>query len=354
MRDLPFFFLFLILFCSTAYGSGLDYFIFSHLEENETFTTEEVVFENETYHAVLLNRDPSFFVRGEEGAFELVTDEGEIRGALLEYYGKRDITYALLDGLDVIPSLLASFEESREPGEGDCRILTGTDRYPCIGRSTCMQACFAVTSFCQPVASGAGWPFIDSIWAFSNSTRKLDEYPAKTTSLFEQFSQHKTLSNLDALIDIVSSINIEATGINQNDLFNAYSFCAPIDYNMTALLKAQMALFEAREKALPILKLDETVATIAGETNARALLKKEEPEEIEEEIEEAVEEPEEENVTTENVTTEENITAETNTGVDGKNESGKNENSPSMALPSIECCAPLFILLSVFGIVLRR
>jgi hypothetical protein len=338
MRVFPLFFLFLILF-SPIYGSGLDLFVFSHLKGNESFTTEEMLLGNEKYDAVLIDGGISFIVQEKDGEFALVTDEGSIKSVLLKYYEKNGITYDLLEGVDAVPSLLSSFNTSRQPGEDDCRVLTGTDKYPCTDRLSCQQACYAVTSFCQPVALGSGWAFLDEILAFSDSTRKLDEYATQSDPLFEKFSKSKSLSDLDALLELVTDVNIETTGINQNGLFSDYSFCRPVDYDMTSILKAQKAIFDAKEKALPLLEIDETAAIMANKTKERALLGNGTEEEQSGEQKE-------------NVTDKKNVTGNEDIPKANSSAGEKNESAvPDASSPTK--CAPFFALLSVIVLVLR-
>ena len=95
---------------------------------------------------------------------------------------------------------IISISNEYKEGVAKCRILTGTDTRPCTDFESCQRACYAVTSFCLPVALGAGRTFVNVIWGFENDSTALDIAYAQENSSYAVFSSSKTKENMAAYL----------------------------------------------------------------------------------------------------------------------------------------------------------
>jgi len=154
----------------------------------------------------------------------------------------------------VLPTNLSDFEpahagivgirEKYKAGEATCRILTGTGNSSCTSFTSCQTACYAVTSFCLPIALGSGAPFINAIWDFENDSSSLNLAYAHEEEAYVSLQQSTTRENLENYVASLERIKSAATNASLSPLYDGYSYCFKPDYaldNITSILLAAEA-----------------------------------------------------------------------------------------------------------------
>jgi hypothetical protein len=257
------------------------------LLENETFIKERITpnsyiisvgkFQYERGDTYQIT--DSFLITVNETNFSeisLVENQYEIEAALTEKYARLNITYDALyptqkETGDILAMILR-YNQSREPQEHGCKISTGTDRFQCIDRESCLRACY--TPMCNPVAMGVGWPFVDSIWSFTNSSRDID---SNVSSIIVKLNEIDGKSpELEPLLDDIeaSFISIQAATdrIADNGIFKneVYSFCWPIKFNTTSLITGKAMTKIIKERLVDVLSIEKRASEMASSASKRA------------------------------------------------------------------------------------
>ena len=159
-----------------------------------------------------------------------VTEIRGIEDALHCYYAQSGHAESLLPGFSSIHAAIAGVKDARKKGEAGCRTLLGTDRTPCVSFESCQRACYSVTSFCQPVALGAGRDFINVMWTFENDSRALDAAYDREGAAYAAFAQNSSELAAQDYIGAIRAVEEAAGKAEQSQLFYGYSYCFEPDY----------------------------------------------------------------------------------------------------------------------------
>jgi hypothetical protein len=267
------FILLIFLSSSLAVGSrDLDFFIFDYLRENETFTKVPFNLSDGEYYIISVE-EPTFLIHVlPKGDIEMVSEKESIKKSLIGYYALQGITMEELKlnktYSEELLSLVDSFNKSRK-GEYECRRLTGTDRFPCVDLETCWRACY--TPICQQLKIGAGRPFLELIWAFSNSSIYIDSNYTAFKEKISSISEWESKQQVDDLIFFVDSMKNDSVKIGDNDLLNplAIGFCPAQDSDISYLVQARIKLLKTKGRIAPLVTLDETAEKILNNTSSR-------------------------------------------------------------------------------------
>jgi hypothetical protein len=266
------------VFASDAYDNAAESLIFRLLLPNETFSYS--IFSEDgsiSYYLVSIDGQERLIVRaspapdGMPGAVVAVpvVENSTAAGVLRKILEKNGSNESALGNLASVHLLLKNFSSSRQPGEHKCDILIGMDEHNCTDFLSCQKACYSRTSFCQPLAIGIGRPLINAMFDYSNGTKNLTVLLAEEDSLYAALSSQKTPQNLDAYLDTLTAINLQATRINDNPLFYDYQMCFPPGYNMASLTRAKLEMLSIHSKAMPILQSGEQGRLMAEFAKAR-------------------------------------------------------------------------------------
>ncbi|OIO20931.1 hypothetical protein COV61_03390 [Candidatus Micrarchaeota archaeon CG11_big_fil_rev_8_21_14_0_20_47_5] len=272
---LPLLFLSLAIFAAYDDEKALDFFVFVHLQENESFSVGEEISlsPQEAYLPVSFSSGDTVFISGSPSTkygFQLLQDKEKLREVLTLLYERQGYAASSYSEIPKLKEYLNSFSQSRQPGEAMCRQYIGTDLYPCYDRDSCYKSCY--TPLCNPLALGGGWTFIDLIVSFENDTDYLGRYLANANSTIDAFEQNPSEETFDASYSLVSDLNKKATKIKSNDLFDAYQLCYPVEYDMVSLVKAKMLLEKIERESLPFLEIGKRTEEAAENAQKRAKL----------------------------------------------------------------------------------
>ena len=174
------------------------------------------------------------------GDYYVLTAPQKIADVLSAYYYSIGNSPQAAGKMDSVHAAILATAQTRKKGEASCRTLLGTDRHSCTDFFSCQQACYSVTSFCEPVALGTGRVFINAIWSFENDSRDLD---AAYASEGRAYSGWKNASTAGAMWDYlysISEINRAATRAAQSPLYDWYSFCFRPDYSLSNITAIQV------------------------------------------------------------------------------------------------------------------
>lgn len=256
--------------------SDVNLFAFSYLNENETFTKIPFNISDTQYYIINVS-EPSFIIQiPTDGSITVLTDKSAIRDSLIAYYASEGLSqenFKLNQSyIDELLSLVDSYNESRG-NEWACRNLTGIDRFPCIDMETCWRACY--TPVCQQLKIGSGEPFLDMIWAFSNSSFSIDLNLSEFDSKLSSTSEFSSTQQIDELVLLLENTVNNSLAVNNDEMFDpqALGLCIPVDYNLTALYQAQADLLAKRDEILPLLTVNDTADAIYNSTMQRISLK---------------------------------------------------------------------------------
>ena len=226
-----------------------------------SFTTQGA----DAYAVVSNGEIYAIFTSGMLG-MEPVTDTSTIQTALHDYYVSIGLSPDAAGRFAEVHDGIRNISGIYQSGTKECRILTGTDTHPCTDFDSCQKACYSVTSFCEPVALGAGKAFIDSIWQFENDTSALDEAYAEENSFYSLFSANETSENMDAYLLSLNRINVAATAASQNPLFSDYSYCGEPDYSLPDVTSLQLSAQELYHSASPFFTISSEAALVENRT----------------------------------------------------------------------------------------
>ena len=255
-----------LLLASLSFASPLDEFVFARLRNGETFTTEEFAWNGTNATVVFVRSSITMLVNKSAQRYSLLNSTETVKPFLVSYYASKSITPALYSNLSqVLPHMLA-FNASRN--ESDCDKLTGMDTRDCHDRDSCQKACYAITSFCQTIAIGSGWYFIDAMLEFNNDTARADNLSGQFEPVFTEAAESPSLQTIDSALALVLETNVLASKLRQNPLYSAFAIC-PQTMSFYDLREAKAILVDTRAAALPLLVLDNTTAYIISEAAGR-------------------------------------------------------------------------------------
>ena len=176
---------------------------------------------------------------GQAQALSPITGKAGIANALHCYYVWAGHTESLLPGFSAIHAAVEAVKGAHLKGETGCRILLGTDRTPCVSFESCQKACYSVTSFCQPVALGAGRDFIDVMWMFENGSRELGAAYGAESAAYAAFAQNESEGSAAGYVDAIGTAEGAAERAAGSPLFYDYSYCFAPDYPFQILKEIQ-------------------------------------------------------------------------------------------------------------------
>ena len=198
--------------------------------------------------------------------YYIATTPGEIEGALQAYYLMEGYSPEALSQFSAVHDGITRIKRTRDSGEAACRVLTGADRTPCTDFDSCQKACYTVTSFCLPMALGAGRPFIDTIWLFENDSSALTSAYAAEADAYSAVSQNASQYNALAYLSSLVGINRAATSASQSQLDDEYSSCFSPDYSLPAITRLQQAAQKAYQNASRFYSIVPDAQAIANRT----------------------------------------------------------------------------------------
>lgn len=228
------------LFALHAELSPYPYGLF--VPENMSYSLENFTHQNQTFQAITIQGQVYAILspNSPDYVFEPISNLGEITPALGSYYLSQGYSPDSVQQLAKTHEGIDSIRNVRKKGEADCRILLGTDRHTCDSFEHCLQACYSVTSFCMPVALGAGRGFVNTMWEFENNSLLLDAAYDKESAIYSEISTNATGENLKAYMGAIEEINRRSTKAATSLLYDYYSFCFSPEYSMSTLTNLQL------------------------------------------------------------------------------------------------------------------
>jgi hypothetical protein len=234
---------------ATARPSAAEQFGYQVVPQGTGFYVENLSCNGTDEYAIVSGGEPQAFLaadgaaragKGANGAgaaanassapVQPITDAARLAASIRCHYIAKQHDEDLLPVFSAVHKEADRLRTMHIRGEAGCRILLGTDRTACVSFETCQRACYSVTSFCQPVALGAGRNFVNTMWMFENDSRALEAaYDAENASyaaFAEDMSQERALAYLDA----VGNAGADAERAAGSQLFYEYSFCFSPDY----------------------------------------------------------------------------------------------------------------------------
>ncbi|GEM_PF-4718038 len=180
----------------------------------------------------------------------LVAGKAEIERMLKKHYAADSSLVGAIRAAKSAHEAVQKFSLSREPQEGACKILIGTDRNKCDSFDSCQYSCYSVTSFCFPIAIGSGRYLIESIWALENQTKSLTSSIDDEKRAFARLDGNFTYQNLIAYRNSAGAVN-RAAGIALSNEVIGW-LCPVPEYDFAGLTIAQSSLEGAAEKMAPL------------------------------------------------------------------------------------------------------
>ncbi len=236
--------------------------------DNMSYSIENFTHQGKVHQALLVQSQLyAFLMPHNDSTLKPVGEIGLIKSLLHSYHLSTGYSPDTVQNLQKVHAGIDNIRNARKEGEAKCRTLLGTDRLPCESFETCLQACYSVTSFCQPVALGAGRPFINTVWEFENNSRMLDEAYDAEAAAYEEVSKGATYENLKAYLSSIEQINRRATKASSSQLYDSYSYCFSPDYSMPALTNLQLLAQKSYSNFSRFFELDFDSQVILNLTN---------------------------------------------------------------------------------------
>ncbi len=249
-----------------SHDAEIGLFVKYCLNESEAFSKERMgqssvytisIGKFETGLGTMYTVKDSFMIRVNESNYSdisIIQNPQEVEGILTDKYTAMNITFnSLYPSSFEMGEILAKvleFNQSREPQESACKLSTGQDRFDCSDLESCLRACYS--PMCSPVAQGVGWPFVRSLWHFSNNTKAMD---SNVSAIITNIDEIETRSQdaevlFDELEEHLTAIQNASTEISQSPIFDSwrYSFCWPIKYNRTSIITAKVLTRRLKER----------------------------------------------------------------------------------------------------------
>ncbi len=221
---------------NSSYPAGAKQFGYSVVPPGNGFSVENFTCNGSAVYAIVSYDEPEAFfsLSSAQGAVfpgvRPAMDAPAIAEYLDCYYVKIGHSKDLAGSFSRVHAEIAKLSDDDDRGEAGCRILLGTDRTKCDSFESCQRACYSVTSFCQPVALGAGRRFVSEIWAFENNSRALNDAYAEETRAYAAFEGNASQENALAYLAILNKTNADVDVAAVSPLYYDYSFCFSPDY----------------------------------------------------------------------------------------------------------------------------
>ncbi|MFA6907857.1 MAG: hypothetical protein WC263_03435 [Candidatus Micrarchaeia archaeon] len=223
---------------------------------------------NSTMYAVVSGGEiHAFFVSAylPESPAPYLTGIDEIKSSLGAYYRARGYSPLRMDELAITHAEMQGLNRARDSGEGECRRLAGTDRYPCESFTSCRLACFA-SPFCPNfIYGGKLGEFVYVIWNFENSSRKLGDAYRHENESFAALAGNQSADSARDYLSSIDRLNLAATKVNFDPLF-AYSFCFKPDYALANITRLQLSAQRNLENASFFFSMPEEAGKIRNRT----------------------------------------------------------------------------------------
>ncbi len=253
---------------------------------NETSSLSPAPLSNGQWgYLVYVNGSPAGFITASPsllGGYDLrlLTSSDELRAALAQFYQQTDARATAGRLLSEAHAHMLLFNSSRTllrvgydnlpgqyAGEDACRHLLGMLDHPCTNYDSCLKACFASTSFCQPLAVNIGPSFIAQMGAYQNGTENLTAAFAAQESAYSHAQSDLTAARLaDYRRSIQLVINAESA--LSSHPFNGW-LCARPHYDNASIATAQKDLDLATSYLLPTSGRGQMADQIANATSWR-------------------------------------------------------------------------------------
>ena len=250
----------LLLSCICA--AGLPSFPYNQfVPENMSYSLVSFEHQNQTCQALVVQQQIyAIFAPGASYQFEPISNIDALKAPLYSYYLSRGYSPDSVQQLSAVHAGIDSIRNASKPGEQKCRTLLGTDRLPCDSFEDCLQACYSVTSFCQPVALGAGRDFVDAMWQFENESKLLDQAYANESAAYSRISAGN--SGPASYLYSLEQINRVSTTASANPLFYGYSYCFEPDYSMQQLTNLELMAQQSYANFSVFYSIDSQAASI--------------------------------------------------------------------------------------------
>jgi len=246
-------------------------FLQPYLLPGERFSVEEFSENGGSYTLISISREPAFLLLAEDEGFSFVSAEGEIYDLLyLKALSETDVSELLDESL----LLLQDFNESRLEGEGECKRQTGTDRFPCTDKDSCIVACRSVPN-CE-VALSYNIDSINEIQAWLVASDMLSATVANAESTHFEVLESFEAESLAGLMETEREARTLAQTIKQNALFECgpggKCFCS---YSLDeSSLDQSLELLESLNSSLTYIEqLPSVAALMATSTEERTSMK---------------------------------------------------------------------------------
>jgi hypothetical protein len=272
------------------HDADISLFMKNCLQENESFSKERIASSNtyiisvgkfEAGAGTTYTVHDSFMVTvdpNNSSKIILLNNTAEVEGAFRDLYASMNLTYDSLypnsfETGEILAQLLR-YNDSREPEESKCRLWIGTDtpEFQCYDRESCFTACH--TPMSRDVASGVGWPFVDSVWLFTNDTKAISSNLSAVLKDLESIESKSGNPQelLGGIEQKLARIQNSSDSISQNGLFDVYrySFCWPVKFNRTSLITAKVLVKRIKERMQPLFDLPEDAQAMALSASMRA------------------------------------------------------------------------------------
>lgn len=244
MRPLPLILLACLLpaLAAESYPSGVRIMGYYMVPEGTPFSIQNFTHGSSPAYAVVSGGRVQAFMVPNFPFVEprVLSGTDEIAQALRSYYSSLGYSQDAVLNFSAVHAGILSVKGNREKGEAKCRILLGTDRNPCADFDSCLRSCYSVTSFCQPVALGAGRPFVEEIMAFEENSRRISKAYAAEEAAYSAFSANVTNETAAAYLSVLQELNKAATSASQSPLFDGYSYCFAPDYSLPVITNLQL------------------------------------------------------------------------------------------------------------------
>ena len=247
MRPMQIFIIALLASCAAAAGAGIELQLAgagSALSLGSNLSYAQAQLNNSTYYILFANESPAaaFLQQGQN--ISLLRQQKQIAPVLLSYYSEEGVQAQAIAALNEGHAAISQFESAAN-GQGvkDCRRITGTDRHACDTYENCRFACYSVTSYCYPIALGAGRSFIEEIWKFTNNTRDLNGAIANEKAAYSAAVSGTSSQSLAAYILAFNNASKIANDLENSVLVNW--ICPSQGFDMVAMSKAGDSLARA-------------------------------------------------------------------------------------------------------------
>ncbi len=229
-------------------------FVQPYLKPGEYAYTHQVNYSSNSYYIVWVNATETFVLEQVGETYSFLNYTPTIHGVLLQDF----LNHLSIDSeLSTLNSNLVAFNNSRQPRQHDCEVLTGTDHAPCYDQDSCLQACFSVPA-CRAYNQPSGGALSNEVLAWQLAEGQMDanltEYSQQLALISQRSDQmNVAVSTAGTVLDHVFP---PVAAIRANKLFNAcpdcFNYCFPIPFNTDILNSSHAQLAQISDKLSPM------------------------------------------------------------------------------------------------------